>query len=85
MASSISSEQAFSSAGITISRCHNQLKPDVVEALQFLKCIYHRDLLFQDDLHAETEVEELEGGGHEGVNPSSAEEGGWDVLIEDLR
>ena len=38
MASSISSERVFSSAGITISKHHNRLKADIIEALQFLKC-----------------------------------------------
>ena len=39
MASSVSSEWAFSSAGITISKHRNQLKADIVEALQCLKCL----------------------------------------------
>ena len=37
MASSVSSERAFSAAGITISKRCNRLKGDIVEALQFLK------------------------------------------------
>ncbi|PCH39190.1 hypothetical protein WOLCODRAFT_59296, partial [Wolfiporia cocos MD-104 SS10] len=37
MASSVSSERAFSSAGITISKWQNCLCADIVEALQFLK------------------------------------------------
>lgn len=45
MASSVSSEQAFSSAGITISKRRNHLKKDIVEALQCLKCMYHNDLI----------------------------------------
>jgi hypothetical protein len=39
MSSLVSSEQAFSSAGITISKCCNQLNSDIVEALQVLKCM----------------------------------------------
>jgi hypothetical protein len=39
MASSVSSEQAFSSAGITISKHRNCLKGDIVEALQCLECM----------------------------------------------
>jgi hypothetical protein len=46
MASSASSERAFSSAGITISKRQNRLKADIVEALQFLKCAFRRDLVF---------------------------------------
>jgi len=48
MASSVSSERAFSSAGIPISKRRNRLKGDVVEALQCIKCIYHNELLFQE-------------------------------------
>ncbi|KIJ48977.1 hypothetical protein M422DRAFT_103461, partial [Sphaerobolus stellatus SS14] len=36
-ASSVSSERAFSAAGITISKRCNCLKGDIVEALQVLK------------------------------------------------
>ena len=57
MASSVSSKRAFSSAGITISKRRNRLKPDIVEALQFLKCIYRRDLLFREEPSTELEVE----------------------------
>ena len=52
MASSVSSEQAFSSAGITSSKRRNRLKGDVVEVLQFLKCLIHRDLIFCADTSA---------------------------------
>ena len=48
MASSVLSECAFSSAGITISKHHNQLKADIVEALQCLKCLIKCNILFQD-------------------------------------
>lgn len=37
-ASSVSSERAFSSAGITITKRRNRLKGDIVEAIQVLKC-----------------------------------------------
>jgi hypothetical protein len=46
MATSVSSERAFSSAGITISKRRNRLKADIVEALQFLKCVFKRNLMF---------------------------------------
>lgn len=49
MASSVSSERAFSSAGITISKRCNRLKGDIVEALQFLKCLIRRDLVFREN------------------------------------
>jgi hypothetical protein len=48
MSSSVSSERAFSVAGITIGKRRNRLKGDIVEALQCLKCFLHRDLLFRD-------------------------------------
>ncbi|KAJ6478331.1 hypothetical protein C8R45DRAFT_1157141, partial [Mycena sanguinolenta] len=47
MAFSVSSECAFSSAGITISKRHNRFKGDVVEALQILKGLICHDLLFR--------------------------------------
>jgi hypothetical protein len=49
MASSVSSERAFSSAGITISKRRNCLKGDIIEALQCLKCMIHKNLIFQFD------------------------------------
>lgn len=49
MASSVSSERAFSSAGITISKHRNRLKGDVVEALQFMKCLLRRNLVFREN------------------------------------
>ena len=44
MVSLVSSERAFSSAGITISKHRNQLKGDIVEALQFIKCLLQKEL-----------------------------------------
>ena len=49
MASSVSSEQAFSSVGITISKCCNHLKGDIIKALQCLKCMIHKNLIFYFD------------------------------------
>jgi hypothetical protein len=48
MASSVSSERAFSSAGITISKRRNRLDGDIVEALQCLKTLIHQDLMSRD-------------------------------------
>ena len=50
MASSVSSERAFSAAGITISKRRNSLKPDIVEALQCLKGMFRSDLVFREYL-----------------------------------
>jgi hypothetical protein len=48
MASSVSSEWAFSSAALTIAKRHNRLKGDVVEALQVMKCLLCHDLVFHE-------------------------------------
>ena len=63
LASSVSSERAFSAAGITISKRRNRLRGDVVEALQFLKCALHSDLLFREPAPSsvlETELEAVD-------------------------
>jgi hypothetical protein len=60
MASSVSSERAFSSAGITLSKRRNRLKGDIVEALQCLKCMYHNNLIFREVVVAKDEEAELE-------------------------
>jgi hypothetical protein len=66
MASSVSSERAFSSAGITISKRRSRLKGDIVEALQFLKCLIRRDLVFRADptepLDSDTGEEDMHDG-----------------------
>ena len=84
MASSVSSERAFSSAGITISKCRNRLKADIVEALQFLKCLIHRDLIFRADPSAslDNDLDEDEDILTYGDVPNT--EQGWDELwLED--
>jgi hypothetical protein len=83
MASSVSSKHAFSSAGIMISKHRNRLKPDVVEALQFLKCAYHHNLIFHEEMTANLELEEMEDD-IEGEEVNREEERGWDDLVEDL-
>jgi hypothetical protein len=55
---SVSSERAFSCAGITISKRRNHLKADIVEALQCLKCMLKRGLLFRKDPSIMKEVGE---------------------------
>ena len=45
MASSIASKQAFSSAGITISKRCNRLNGDIIKALQCLKSLNSQDLM----------------------------------------
>ncbi|KAJ3527051.1 hypothetical protein NMY22_g9922 [Coprinellus aureogranulatus] len=48
MASSVSSERAFSAAGITISKRRGSLKGDIVEALQVLKSLINSNLIFRE-------------------------------------
>lgn len=84
MASSVSSERAFSAAGITISKRRNKLKGDIVEALQCLKCMYNNDLIFREAPTLETEEEELDDD--DALLPSIAEGGetfSWDQLLDD--
>jgi len=92
MASSVSSERAFSSAGITISKRRNRLKADIVEALQCLKCLYHTDLIFRDPVNTATVEEEMEGlgevlddsfGNQDAGNPDEEDDWSWDKLITD--
>ena len=89
MASSISSERAFSSAGITISKRCNRLKGDIVEALQILKCLFHHDLIFWEVLCSSTIEKELDGDEIVDVDMDSGEAFGqgesfsWDELLAD--
>lgn len=88
MASSVSSERAFSSAGITISKRRNQLKGDIVEALQCLKCLYHNELIFREVITAldeklDMEKDELLDEAMD-VDVVKDEEFSWDsILIDD--
>jgi hypothetical protein len=86
MASSVSSERAFSSAGITISKRRNRLKKDIVEALQCLKCMYHNDLIFRDVITASEEVKDMEQHPllYMDVDTNIAEDNSsWDDIIGD--
>lgn len=86
MASSVSSERAFSAAGITISKRRNRLRHDIVEALQFLKTMIRKDLLFREkdpsstvELDAEGDIVEDDGDDlwvDEDEHPVS-----WDSLL----
>jgi hypothetical protein len=92
MGSSVSSERAFSSAGLTISKRRNRLKADIVEALQCLKCMYHNDLIFREVTLATEEEKDLEEMDLElaGEIDNSCDSGSnsdniftWDQLLED--
>jgi hypothetical protein len=60
MASSVSSERAFSSAGITICKRRNCLNSDLVEALQCLKSFIHQDLMVRDFVTIAEEEAEMD-------------------------
>ena len=60
MASSVSSEQSFSAAGITISKRRSRLKEDIVKALQCLKCLYHEELIFREVLTSTEEERNMD-------------------------
>lgn len=69
MASSVSSKCAFLAAGMTITKCRNRLKADMVEALQVLHFIYQWDLIFREPAPTSILEVELEAefcGGNEG-------------------
>lgn len=86
MATSVSSERAFSSAGITISKRRNRLKADIVEALQCVKCFIRRDLLFREDPSV---LSEVDTGSSKPASADSEEpeatngEVSWDTMIEE--
>lgn len=83
MASSVSSERAFSQAGITISKRRNRLKSDIVEALQCLKCAIHRNLLFREAPSSADEGEGEGAGLGDGPDAEDAEEpvDSWDTVM----
>ena len=88
MASSVSSERAFSSAGITISKRHNQLKADIVEALECLKCMFNHGLLFREvvamgDLEQELEAAPTDCPMDFDEVVAEANEFSWDQLLDD--
>src|SRR6266550_7853276 len=69
----------FEFAGITISKCRNRLKADIVEALQCLKCLIKHNLLFRDTDDPSVAAEIM--GERQ---PDVQDDSGWDDLVEDL-
>ena len=82
MASSVSSEQAFSQGGITITNRHNHLGSDIVEALQCVKCCIHQSLLFREPAPSSAVETELDGENVDGEEPEDVEEA-WDSVLLD--
>jgi hypothetical protein len=60
MASLVSSERAFSSAGITICKRRNHLNSDIVEALQCLKSFIQQDLMVRNFITVAEEEAEMD-------------------------
>lgn len=87
MASSVSSERAFSQGGITISKRRSRLKGDIVEALQCIKCAIHHDLLFREPGPSSSteEVDEFEmglnGDDRQDEGDEDEEHSQWDALV----
>lgn len=94
MASSVSSERAFSQGGITISKRRSRLKGDIVEALQCIKCAIRHELLFREAAPSsvvEGQMEECEDEDDEddaeAAEGSEVDDEAWDALLieeEDL-
>ena len=86
MASSVSSEHAFSAVGITITKCRNRLRGDIVEALQFLKCLIRKDLIFREVPSQSVLELELENVEEDDGSPDwedVPEDQGWDIFVID--
>ena len=85
MASSVSSERAFSQGGITISKRRSRLKGDIVEALQVFKCSIRQDLLFPAPAPSsiiEAGFDEIESKGDEDEDEDEDEaDESWDGLF----
>jgi 3'-phosphoadenosine 5'-phosphosulfate sulfotransferase len=88
----VSARTAFSQGEITISKCRNCLKGDIVEALQCIKCAIRHDLLFREPAPSsilemeEASDRELENAStqedsREPDEESDIEEFSWDELL----
>jgi hAT family C-terminal dimerisation region len=90
MASSVASERAFSSAGITISKRRNRLDGDIVEALQCLKSFKCHDLMLRAfpsvaDEEVSLDSADLQPVNRVGTTTSEVVDEVWsfDAVIED--
>ena len=84
MASSVSSEHAFSAAALTITKRRNRLKGDIVEAIQVLHMLYNHDLMFHEPAPSsalELELEEEKNAVD--AEPASTEELSWILNLSD--
>ncbi|KIK76070.1 hypothetical protein PAXRUDRAFT_171002, partial [Paxillus rubicundulus Ve08.2h10] len=86
MSSSVSSERAFSAAAQTITKHCNQLKSDIVEAIQVLHMLYNHDLIFHEPGPSSALELELEGDDEVGdieVEKQSKESLDWILELFD--
>ena len=89
MSSLVSSEQAFSQGGITISQLQSCLKGDIVEALQCIKCAIRTELLFPVPAPSSVFEAKANSDGEDSLQENKDKEGsdvdeGWDdLLLED--
>ena len=91
MASSVASEWAFSSAGITISKRRNRLDADIVEALQCIKSLIQQDLmtrvfptLADEEIALDlADSQPTNQGGSASEVVREAEDWTWDVVVEE--
>lgn len=87
MYTSVLRKYTFSTAGITISKQHNQLRGDIIKALQFLKCFFLHDLLFREakdlSIASETPSDGLATNCNNSIDSDETKEGsGWDELVD---
>ena len=87
MATSVSSERAFSQGGITISKRRNRLKGDIVEALQCIKSFMRQDLLFPEPgpsgLTEEAAEAASDSDDDADVMDVDTEPDSWDLVLEE--
>ena len=83
MASSVSSERAFLQGGITITKWHNCLKGDIVEALQCVKCGICHDLHFHELPPSSALETELDSESEDGEGLEAVEDESWDSMLLD--
>jgi hypothetical protein len=88
MAPSVSSKQAFSLAGITISKRHNQLDGNIVEALQCLKLLPQNfssqvvpNILEEETLMDSADLQPANQEGSASEIVEGAEEWTWEEVI----
>jgi hypothetical protein len=90
MVSSVASERAFSSAGITICKRRNCLDGDIIEALQCLKTLIHQDLMTRTFMSVADEETLLDDADNQPTNQEGstkeavkeAEDWTWEAVLE---